>query len=153
MNWLNPYMWGGVAVALFLAFIYGVHIESVRFAEFRAQVEVVGKAQEKRTLERTAFYKKVTKESDNEYKKRFVNLNGRIDSLTKRLRTQPGGSVLPPVATNAPSPERACFDRPQLDRALRDFTAETAGLVGEGDKVRLKLDTAIQWNRDIRHGN
>lgn len=140
-SWLNPYVWGGVAIALLLAFFYGIHVESNRFASYRAQVVAVGKMQNKATLDRIAGYKQLKKESEDGYKKRVADMQRTID----RVRRGANSSVLPATTGPAIANARICFDRTELDRAVREFTAEAAGLVAEGDTVRLKMDTAIEW--------
>jgi hypothetical protein len=143
----NPWVLLGLLAALVSSFFYGVHMEAGRFESFKAQVKVVGDAQEKRAAQRGKDNKQLKKDADDDYKAKNAKLAASNAALVAKLQRGPGGSVLParqqPVAPG--SPDTLCFDRPELDGALRAFTAGAAGLVGEGEALKLKLDTGIDW--------
>lgn len=60
-------------------------------------------------------------------------------------RTGARGGLLPAAPSGASRPERACLDRADADRALREFEAGVEGLIAEGDEARVKLDGARRW--------
>lgn len=70
----------------------------------------------------------------------------RLRADNQRLRdARAGRSFLPAAAPGARSPATACFDRPELERSLRDFDRGITGLIDEGDEARVNLDTAKRW--------
>jgi hypothetical protein len=81
--------------------------------------------------------------ADEEYERRINRLRADV----KRLRDA-SSSLLPPAPAGTPSPERACFDRADLDRALSDFARGAADLVGEGAAAVEGLDTAKGWAKN-----
>ena len=69
---------------------------------------------------------------------------GRLRADVVRLRNA-SASVLPAAPTGAGDPQRACFDRAQLDDALRRFAGGAAELVGEGAAAVEGLDSLKDW--------
>lgn len=78
--------------------------------------------------------------ADENYERRINRLRADV----KRLRDS-SASLLPPAPSGSPSPERACFDRTQLDAALRKFAGGASELVGEGAAAVEGLDVAKEW--------
>jgi hypothetical protein len=63
----------------------------------------------------------------------------------RRDRAGARGGVVPPAPAGTRDPATACFDRPQLERAIRDFEAGVEGLIEQGDEARVGLDGAKRW--------
>ena len=81
--------------------------------------------------------------SDESYSKALTILGGDIERLRK---SRADTHYLPPASTDTRCPETwACFDRAELEQAIQRLDDGVSGIVAEGDQVRLKLDTAIQW--------
>ena len=132
---------GGIYLA---GWVKGHHSAEVDFATFRAKVATLGEEQERRTAEIIKAQNARKDASDATLKLRIANLAADND----RLRRNAGASSLPAPAPDSRCPsEWACFDREALDAAIRDFTRETAELIGTGEEVRLRLATAIEWAR------
>jgi hypothetical protein len=81
-----------------------------------------------------------------------------LRSDIKRLRgerdqARAGSSIVPAAAHGAANPETACFDRPELERALRGFIDQIAAgtriLVDEGSQATIDLDSAKLWAQDL----
>jgi hypothetical protein len=142
---LNPWVLVILGVIVVSAFFYGLNIGNSRLESYQIAVKAVGQAQEDRTLRRIKDDKRIKKEADDAYKTKFGSVVTRNRALLAKLRKDTGGSVLPPVPAGAASPDRAAFDRAELDRALREFTSGAAELIGEGDKAVIGLDTAKGW--------
>lgn len=143
----NPWVLLALLSALVGAFMFGVHLEAGRFEAFKQTVAAVGKAQEVQSAQRTKDRKAITTGVDNVHQLETSKLRATVLALDRKLRTDPGGSVLPPRQQPVPTsgPDLACFDRAELDAALRRFAADTAGLVGEGSAAVLDLNTAKNW--------
>ena len=145
---LNPWLLLFLGAMSISAFFYGLHIGNSRLESYKVAVAAVGKAQEERTAARITADKKLKKEIDNDHKTKLAASNTRSAALTVKLRAASGGSVLPAPGPGATSSDRTTFDRAELDRALREFTAATAGLIGEGDAAVVGLDAGKKWVKE-----
>jgi len=83
---------------------------------------------------------KAKERADENYERRLARLT--ID--VRRLRDA-SASLLPAAAPGSADPERACFERAELDAALRAFATGAAGLIGEGAAAIEGLDSAKEW--------
>ncbi len=157
---LNPWVLLTLLGALLGSFFYGMHIESVKFAAFRAQVAVIGEAQNAKAAQKAKDDKALKKETDNVYKVENDKLARDNAALGKRVREGAGSSYVSagqqPAGSKCPDGQ-ACFDAREFDAALREsargtqsFAEATVGLVGEGASVALKLDTGIAWVAEQR---
>lgn len=82
-----------------------------------------------------------TKErSDENYARNLARLAADVKRL-RHART----SLLPAPSPSSTSPDRACFDRGELDAALRRYRDGVIGLVEEGAKAVEGLDEAKAW--------
>lgn len=112
------------------------------FDEYRGKVEALGEAQAKHTAEIIKSNQAKKEAADAKLTKRIAALNTDND----RLRGLASASSLPARAPDSRCPEGwACFDRAELDTAIRDFTSETAAIAGKGEALRLRLTTAIEY--------
>lgn len=142
---MNPWVLlilGGIVAS---AFFYGLHIGNSRLESYQIAVKAVGQAQEERTAQRIKDDQANKKETDRGYKIKLAAANRFANALADQLRKAPSGGFVPAAPAGAPSPDRACFDRTQLDGALRNFAADTAGLIAEGDRGIIGLDTGKHW--------
>lgn len=132
-------------IGLVTGYVKGCTDEKVRSASFEGAVAAIGEQQEKMARTIGAANKKRKGDSDAE------NLKLRTDYnlLSVKLRaSRARSSIVPPAAPGASRPAVAAFDRAELERALRDFEAEVTGLVEEGDRARIDLDTVKRWASD-----
>jgi hypothetical protein len=119
----------------------------LQYRTFVSEVKRVGEAAAKKAKAQEAADRKRKEAADNETK----TLRNNLAAARKRLRdnrNSPAGSLLPPDPSGSPSPERAAFNRAELDRALRAFEEGIEGLIIEGDEARMSLDTAKRWVRE-----
>jgi hypothetical protein len=86
---------------------------------------------------------KLNKEqTDAETKRALTTLRADI----KRMRDARARSgFVPAAASSASSPDRACFDRAQLESAVRVLDSEVSGLIEQGSEAVTKLDFAKAW--------
>lgn len=153
MNYLRL----GIAIALAVLTLtcallfHAWRAEAKEFAEFRGRVDALGQAAEQRAKDRIALNKARKEASDASYEVALTILGNDVGRLRKQA--DGGGVRLPPAPANSACPATyRCFDREQFDAALRVYferetgSAErTVGLIVEGAKVKLRLDTAIRW--------
>lgn len=108
---------------------------------FIVRMKAAAQEQEARTKAAIDLAQKDKDRSDANHKRTIT----RLERDVKRLRDSTRTSVVPPAAPGSPSPERACFDRPELDRALRGFIDGTSRIAEEGAEAVVGLDTAKEW--------
>lgn len=112
------------------------------FSAFVATTKLAGEQAKKEAQKQTAADKRNKERSDAENKRTTDALR----DATKRLRdARAVGSYVPPAPAGAVRPDLACFDRAELERAIRGFDAGIQGLVDEGSQATLDLNTARQW--------
>lgn len=130
---------------LTLGYVKGCTDEKHRFDEYKVAVKAVGQAQEAWA---TALGKLNRKRKDIANAEN-LKLRADLTLTTDRLRVARAGSrYVPPAAPGAKRPDIAPFDRAELERAIRVFADEAAGIVEEGDKARIDLDTAKRWAQE-----
>jgi len=114
------------------------------FDKFKIALAEEGRKAEALARQREAKDRKAKENADAENKR----LRDDLSAARRRLRdnrARPDSGVVPRAAAGSVSPERAAFDRAELDRALRAFTAGVEELVGEGAEAIVDLDTAKKW--------
>ena len=141
----NPWMLLILGAIVVSAFFYGLHIGNSRLESYQLAVKAVGQAQEERTAARIKSDKENKEVTDRAHKIKLAAAIRFANALADQLRKAPSGGFVPAAPAGAPSPDRACFDRSQLDGALRNFAADTAGLIAEGDRAIIGLDASKNW--------
>jgi hypothetical protein len=140
------YRWAGFAVACAALFGYGylkgsLH-EEAKFQAFVAQTRAEGEAAQKSALERIAADKLRKENADHENALSLAALRADNDRL-RSARTH--SSYLPAATAGAKDPDRACFSRTDLERAIQRLDARVSGIVDQGDVARVNLDTGKKW--------
>ncbi len=156
MNWLlgkivgNPAVLLAIVLAAFLAggsaawTIQGWRLDAVqsRFDGFVATVKAKGEAAQTLKLAQEKQDKLNKEQTDAEAKRSLDRL--RADN--KRLRDARAGSRAVPSSASTPGdPDRACFDRTQLESAVQLLDSEVSGLVEQGSEAVVKLNAAKTW--------
>lgn len=130
-------------VLLFIALGVSLKVQTSRLHSAQdhiAAMEAAGRAQEAATKAKQAQDIKLKQESDNEAKHRYADLAVRY----KRLQLD-RSSFVPAASPGAGSPDRACFDRARLERAINQFATGVQGIAEAGDKALIDLDVARSW--------
>ena len=120
----------------------GYDAAMVKFDEFKGQVAAEGKAAQERATAQTLADKQRKESADATHEKAVADLNARIAGLRN---ARAGSSFVPAAATCPGSPERAGFDRAELERTLREFDTGIQKLVDEGSRAIADLDSAKSW--------
>lgn len=126
--------------------VQGWRLDAVRarFDGFVSTTRAAGEAAQKAADIKESTDKNRKEQSDAENKRSLDRL--RADN--QRLRdARAGGSFVPAATPGAGRADLACFDRPELEHALRGFDSEVQGLIDEGDEAAVNLDTARTWAR------
>ena len=132
----------GLILGALAAWSYqGARLDSVR-AQI-TQMTATAKASEQRAEQIEANYKREKEISDHEYETAIAAL--RADVV--RLRNSRARTVYVPAAPDASRrPDLACFDRAELESALRRFDDGVSGLTQEGDENAVRLNAARAWS-------
>lgn len=137
----------GIYVLIAAAFggvcwLQGAHHEQLKAAKFEAATAALGEAAKQRNAQ-TAKSDKLRKENaDAENNRTITSLRADV----KRLRdTRARGSYVPAAPAGSRSPEIACFNRVDLERAIQQLDAGVSELFAEGDEGTVNLNTAKRW--------
>jgi len=135
---------GGLSLALW---VHTNRLESVKreYAAFVATVKAQGEEQLRRNKETIARDLKAKERIDAENRRLRSNLATR-DLQLRQSRADAG--YVPAASPGSASPDRAAFDRSELDGAIRQLDASVSGLIAEGDQARIDLDTARRWAQE-----
>lgn len=134
MKLVDPKVWIALAIvaatAAALGYTYKLGGDAPR-AEITAmkQAAAVEAARQLKNKERT----------DAENDRRTAALNRELARLRKLASLTPG--ILPETKR----PDLIAFDRALFDRALREYEAEVQGLLGEGAKAVVDVDSTREW--------
>ena len=147
---LNLIPW---AIAAFLALgvgLYVVHCEKVKGeqARFVAELRQQAQEQERRNKDRADKEKAAKEKADEQVKNERNSLLHTIKRLRDSARSGP--SLVPAASSCAGDISTAAFDRAELDRALRNFTAGVSELIGEGEQAAIELNGARRWALELK---
>lgn len=114
----------------------------LQFSTFKGETQRLG-AQAKAEAEAKAAADKRNKDQTDAENKRVTDA---LLADIKRLRNaRAGGSFVPAAPASASRPDLACFDRAELERSIRAFDTGLQGLVDEGSKATVDLNSAKVW--------
>lgn len=131
--------------------VQGWRLDAVqaKFDGFVATTKAEGEAAEKLADATAAEDKRKKESSDHEYQSRIASLT----ADNQRLRDARARSGYVPAApAGSRSPGLACFDRAELEQALRRLDVEVSGIIAEGDADAVGLNAAREWAADTRSG-
>lgn len=112
------------------------------YVDYRENVAKAAVAAAEAALQKTIADEKRKEEADAEN----LRLRADLDTTARKLRdARAAGSFVPPAPSGAASPVLACFGRDDLERALQQLDAGVSGLLAEGDRAVVDLDTAKRW--------
>lgn len=124
--------------------VQGWRLDAVqaKFDGFIATTKAEGEAAKKLANDQAAEDKRKKEQADEENARTLSALRADV----KRLRdARPGGSFVPAAASGSLRPELACFDRSELERAIRGLDLGVQGLVDEGSEDAVSLNTSKSW--------
>jgi len=116
--------------------------ERAAFEQFKAQAAEQGRAAQQRADEQAAADKLKKEQADEQNRRDLDRLRADADRL-RDDRARAG--YVPAAPASARDPETACFDRPELERAIANLDAGLSNLAGQGDEARVNLDAARRW--------
>ena len=129
--------------------VQGWRLDAVqaKFDGFAATVKAQGEAAKKLADATAAEDKRKKESSDHEYESRIASLTADNQRL-RNERSRRG--YVPAAPAGSRNPEIACFDRADLEQALRRLDEGISGLIDEGDADAVGLNVARRWAASIR---
>ena len=131
--------------------VQGWRLDAVKaeFDGFVTTTKAQGEIAENLAKAKEAEHKREKEIADHEYQTTIAGLAADV----KRLRDDRARSGYVPAApAGSRSPGLACFDRGELEQALRRLDAGVSGLVADGDADAVGLNAARSWAAGIRPG-
>ena len=121
-------------------------LSEAAYDSFVAQTKALGDVQNEKVKAADQLHASIVKEKDHENSA----LHDKLSTTSKRVRdTNTRGSLVPQNPAGSASPNLACFDRAELDSALREFSRATSELAIEGESATIDLDTGKKWIQEI----
>lgn len=111
--------------------------EKVAFADFRADVREKGRAAAEAARAKAADDKRRKEQIDDQHAFEVGVVRRDSERLRRALASR---SLVPAAPATSSRPDLACFNRAELDGALRGFAEGARGLVGEGDESTVGLN-------------
>ena len=136
---------GGLSVSLW---VQNTRLASCKreFEVFKAEVKVLGDAQNAKTKLKDAENREIMEKANAENLRTKSALTIALNSL----RSNPNSGRLPEAPASSKRPDLACFDRAEYQRAYGEFVKEIRGLADEGTESAIDLQTAKSWVRELK---
>ena len=156
-----PWLRAGVLIAVFSAvFSAGAWVNGARweikynaleasFTTFKTSVATLGERARTAAVERQLKDLKIKEKADASNARMHANSRAVIEQLRRERDSASGGGLSAPAPSTA-DPGRTCFDPAGLAGALRSLDEGLLGIIEEGTKAVIDLDTAKAWAKEIR---
>ena len=132
-------------------YVQGLRLAAVQsaFDGFVSTTKAQGEAAQKEADAKAKADRQLKESSDREYQATIAALRTDV----KRMRDERArASFVPATPADSRSPGLACFDRADLEQALRRLDSGISGLIEEGDADAVGLNVARSWASGIRGG-
>ena len=127
--------------------VQGLRLDALQ--AFVATTKAQGEAAKKLADAAAAEDKRKKESSDHEYETTIASLRADV----KRMRDDRARSGFVPAApAGSRNPGIACFDRAELEQAIRRLDSGVSGLIEQGDADAVGLNVARSWAASIRGG-
>ena len=165
MNRLVAMIVGNPAVLLWLAlaafavglvsgagpawYVQGLRLSAAQstFDGFVSTTKAQGEAAQREAEAKAKADRQLKESSDREYQATIAALRADV----KRMRDDRARSRFVPAApAGSRNPGIACFDRAELEQAIRRLDSGVSGLIEQGDADAVGLNTARSWAGGIR---
>jgi phospholipase/lecithinase/hemolysin len=125
-----------------VCWLQGAHHEQLKTAKFEAATVALGEAAKQRAEQIAAADKLRKENADAENNRTITSLRADV----KRLRDERSrSSYVPAAPAGSRSPEIACFNRADLERAIQQLDDRVSAMVARCDEGTVNLDTAKRW--------
>lgn len=125
-----------------VCWLQGAHHEQLKAVKFEAATVALGEAAKQRSAHITKADKLRKENADAENNRTITSLRADV----KRLRDERSrSSYVPAAPAGSRSPEIACFNRADLERAIQQLDDRVSAMVARCDEGTVNLDTAKRW--------
>ena len=125
-----------------VCWLQGAHHEQLKAVKFEAATVALGEAAKQRSAHITKADKLRKENADAENNRTITSLRADV----KRLRDERSrSSYVPAAPAGSRSPEIACFNRADLERAIQQLDDRFSAMVARCDEGTVNLDTAKRW--------
>ena len=131
--------------------VQGLRLDAVqaKYDGFVATTKAQGEAAKKEAEAKAKADRQLKESSDHEYETTIASLRADV----KRMRDDRArASFVPAAPAGSRSPGLACFDRADLEQALRRLDVGISGLIEEGDADAVGLNAGRRWAAGIGSG-
>ena len=132
-------------------YVQGLRLDALQSKHdgFVATTKAQGEAAKKEAEAKAKADRQLKESSDREYQTTIASLRADV----KRMRDDRArASFVPAAPAGSRNPGLACFDRADLDGALRRLDAGISGLIEEGDADAVGLNAGRRWASGIGSG-
>lgn len=130
-------------------YVQGLRLDAVKaeYAAFVSTTKAAGVAATKAAVQAAAADKLNKEKTDNELKTTIVRLAADNDRLRN---SRAGRGYVPAAPAGSSRTDLACFDRTELESALRQLDEDLSKLFNEGDTDAVSLNAARNWAAGLR---
>lgn len=132
-------------------YVQGLRLDALQSKHdgFVATTKAQGEAAKKEAEAKAKADRQLKESSDHEYETTIASLRADV----KRMRDDRArASFVPAAPAGSRSPGLACFDRADLEQALRRLDVGISGLIEEGDADAVGLNAGRRWAAGIGSG-
>ena len=132
-------------------YVQGLRVTAAKseFAAFVSITKAQGEAAQREADAKAKADRQLKESSDREYQTAIAGLRADVERM-RNARAR--ASYVPAAPAGSRSPGLACFDRADLEGALRRLDAGISGLIGEGDTDAVGLNVGRRWAAGIGSG-
>ena len=132
-------------------YVQGLRLDAVqaKYDGFVATTKAQGEAAKNEAEAKAKADRQLKESSDREYQTAIAGLRADVERM-RNARAR--ASYVPAAPAGSRSPGLACFDRADLEGALRRLDAGISGLIGEGDTDAVGLNVGRRWAAGIGSG-
>jgi len=135
----------GIAVGAAPAWKYQAARLDTAKAEYKSfvdQTRLIGEQAQKEAAKKAAQDKLNKERYDAQHKK---DIAANADLARRMLDARSSSDYLSGASASTGDTERSCFNRAQLDSAVRRFDARVSGIIEKGSDAQIGLDTGRAW--------
>lgn len=119
-------------------------------AAFIAAIDIATKDAEIKAQQKEKQYAEAKESADTKYQDTIARLKLDADSL-RIERDKARSTALSNIARRSKDPDRLCFDRTKLERAIEQFEQGVSGIAGQSDDRDAKLIFIRDWYNTLKN--
>lgn len=127
------------------------HIDALikEHSAYVAAVDLATKDAEIKAQQKEKQYAEAKENTDTKYQDTIAKLKSDADSL-RIERDKARSTALSNIARRSKDPDRLCFNRAKLERAIEQFEQGVSGIAGQSDDRDAKLIFIRDWYNTVK---